>query len=319
MKVLLLTNKSDVTTDFIVLRLRELEIPFYRFNTEDIGRGIFVTIDFESREFLIFDSILDQKFHSSEFSAVYYRRPEIPITDVNLTVAESLFIKSEITYTLEGIYRILENLIWLNNVVNIRNAENKVYQLLLAKSIGFEVPASIISNSYEEIEHFFVNNNENCIIKPIKSGLVHSGEQEEAVIFTSKVLRENFNYQNVIGCPVYFQRLIIKAGDVRVTVVGDIFFSAFIHSQESESTSIDWRKGEKPLRYSPIELPDYLKKKCRKLMQELNLNFGAIDFVLDENGNFIFLEINPNGQWAWIEKRLNYPICATIVKYLTGQ
>ena len=59
-----------------------------------------------------------------------------------------------------------------------------------------------------------------------------------------------------------------------------------------------------------------IQTKCRCLMQRLNLNYGAIDFVLDKQGNYVFLEINPNGQWAWIEHLTGLPISKEIVKCL---
>ncbi|MNZ28723.1 hypothetical protein D3C78_459550 [compost metagenome] len=51
-------------------------------------------------------------------------------------------------------------------------------------------------------------------------------------------------------------------------------------------------------------------------MRRLNLRYGAIDFVCDPQGNLWFLEINPNGQWAWIENLTGYPIAEAIVDEL---
>ena len=54
------------------------------------------------------------------------------------------------------------------------------------------------------------------------------------------------------------------------------------------------------------------------LVDELNLRFGAIDLIRDVNGEYWFLECNPNGQWAWIENRTGLPISAAIVDELEG-
>jgi glutathione synthase/RimK-type ligase-like ATP-grasp enzyme len=54
-------------------------------------------------------------------------------------------------------------------------------------------------------------------------------------------------------------------------------------------------------------------------MTELNLRFGAIDFILDESGEYVFLEINPNGQWAWIERKTGYKISSEIVNLLVNE
>lgn len=65
-----------------------------------------------------------------------------------------------------------------------------------------------------------------------------------------------------------------------------------------------------------IKLPDAILNQCISLLKILNLRFGAIDFILDKNGNYIFLEINPNGQWAWIEKQTGYKISNEITNLL---
>jgi glutathione synthase/RimK-type ligase-like ATP-grasp enzyme len=105
--------------------------------------------------------------------------------------------------------------------------------------------------------------------------------------------------------------------DIRVTVVGEQVFPAKIHSQEFEETMVDWRKGENAkVKHERIELPPEIEDKCIELTKRLGLHFGAIDFVLDRGMNYVFLEINPNGQWGWIEKRLGYDISGEIVALL---
>lgn len=315
-KVLLITNKTDLTTDFIVLKLRNLEIEFYRFNTEDIGNTILVTLDFQQERYLIFDTLQNKEYKLLEFSAVYYRRPEIGVYDEGLSAAESLFIKSETTYLLEGLYSILQKKRWLNNVYAIRQAENKLYQIQLAKQLGFNVPNSIVSNNVDHLRTFFDVNDQDCIIKPIKSGLVHYDSDEEGVVFTSKIDEVQMVEDKIKKCPAYLQRLVQKQGDVRVTVVEGQIFAALIHSQDHEQTKVDWRKGEMHLTHTSISLPGHIEDKCLSLLKALHLNFGAIDLILDSKNDFIFLEINPNGQWAWIERQLKSPISETIVNYL---
>ena len=114
----------------------------------------------------------------------------------------------------------------------------------------------------------------------------------------------------------YFQSKIEKRCDVRATFVGEKCYAVAIDSQSLEDTCVDWRKGEHVLRHTPIELPYDIRTKCLHMLAKLGLNFGAIDFVIDEQGNYVFLEINPNGQWAWIEHMTGLPISKEIVKCL---
>ena len=101
-----------------------------------------------------------------------------------------------------------------------------------------------------------------------------------------------------------------------MTVVGEKLFPVKIESQEYEESRIDWRRGTNIISHKYIELPKIISRQCINLVKHLNLIFGAIDLVIDKEGNFYFLEINPNGQWAWIEKRLNLPISQEIATLL---
>lgn len=312
--VLLITNKADVTTDFIVRELAKRQVPFYRFNTEELGASVNVELDFNHRRFMLVDSISETLVDLREIKSVYFRRPEIKADFKGITKGEQNFLHAELLYTLEGLYRVLQDAAWLNNVYDIRNAENKIYQLLLAEETGFLIPPSLVTNIPERALAFYYEQQQ-CIIKPVKSGLVE-GNEEEGVIFTTELFIDEQQAERVRPCPVYFQRKISKHCDVRVTVVGDNVFAAAIESQSLEESSVDWRKAGIPLDHTRIELPSELGQKCIALTRRFALNYSAIDFVLDDYGNYVFLEINPNGQWAWIENRLGYPIAEAITSIL---
>lgn len=314
-EILLITNKSDITTDFIVKCLIGRGAPFYRLNTEDIGVSLQLFFDFNKKKYSIIDKSRCIEIDLLQIKSVYFRRPEIRKIDSSLSLGEANFIISEILFSLEGLYQILNKAYWLNNVFRIREAENKIHQLILAKEIGLNTPNAVITNNQTYAHNFYKENDELCIIKPIKSGLVE-GKEEEGVIFTNKVKLNKANLARVESCPVYLQKLIIKKGDIRITVIGDEIFAAFIHSQETIESKIDWRKSSKSLIHSPIDVPKEIIAKCLTLVKQLKLNFAAIDFILDTENNYIFLEINPNGQWAWIERKLNYPISNKITDIL---
>lgn len=314
-RIMLITNESDITADFIIKKLKEKNTAFYRFNTNQLGSTLEICFDIEKGSYLIWDNVLKESVDLQHVKAVYYRRPELTVKGDNLSAGEMNFIHNELYYTLEGLYKILSNVFWVNKVENIRNAENKIYQLLLAKELGFIIPESIVTN-HQKSALTFTEAKVNCIIKPIKSGLVMANNIEEGVIFTSKIYLNKENIHRIQSCPVYLQRQISKKGDVRVTIVGEKIYAALIHSQENLVSQTDWRKADHPLIHSPIELPIDIQNKCLALMNKLKLNFAAIDFVLDTDNHFIFLEINPNGQWAWIEKQLDYTISDSITNLL---
>jgi glutathione synthase/RimK-type ligase-like ATP-grasp enzyme len=314
--VLLITNKGDITTDFIVRELKSQHISFYRLNTEEITKSISLSFNIEKSQYLVLDIESSTSYDCSKFTSVYYRRPEIPgISIEGLTYGEEIFIRNEHTFFLEGFYKILKNAFWFSPVYSIREAENKVYQLIKARELGFQIPKSILTTNYQSALEFYNLMNSNCIIKPIKSGLI-SEQDHEKVVFTSKIAQFPESPASIQNCPSYLQELIEKKSDLRVTVVGNKIFATEILSQENEDTKIDWRRGENILIHRKVSIPKDIEKKCVKLVKDLNLKFGAIDFIIDKNGKYIFLEINPNGQWAWIEYQTKYPISKEIVEIL---
>ena len=318
--IIFITNKDDITTDFIICKLNARGDDYFRFNTEDLGSRYFVNLDFGKEQYVIFDSYTEQRIDMAVISSVYFRRPMLPpIQDTDWSTGEKHLALTECQAIYDGLYRLLDECYWISRPRSIREAENKIYQIILAKKMGFIVPDSMITTEAAQAHSFFVRNDENCIIKPIRSGFIDD-VGDERVIFTTLIEREHIDLIDQTElCPLYLQRNIKKTADIRVTVAGNKVFSARINSQVSQATSIDWRKAESlSLPYEDIKIPDTLQKKCIDLVKILGLEFGAIDFVLDHQGNYIFLEINPNGQWAWIETRLGHDISGAIIHLLTN-
>ena len=317
--ILLITNKDDITTDFIINKLNASGNAYFRLNTEDLGSRYFVNFDLGKEQYHISDSYNGDRIELAVITSVYYRRPMLPpVQDTDWSIGEKRLVLTECQAILDGLYRLLDECYWISRPRSIREAENKIYQIILAKKMGFIVPDSIIATEAAQVHLFFARNDENCIIKPVRSGFIDDAG-DERVIFTTLIEREHIDLIDMAElCPLYLQQNIKKTADIRVTVVGNTVFSARINSQVSKATSIDWRKAESlSLPYEDIKIPDTLQKKCIDLVKTLGLEFGAIDFVLDLQGNYIFLEINPNGQWAWIETRLGYDISGELINMLT--
>jgi glutathione synthase/RimK-type ligase-like ATP-grasp enzyme len=315
--ILIISNKEDITTDFLVNKLNYYNIKYFRLNTDEILRSISLNFDFSNNKYNIYDNNNNSVINLSDIRSVYYRRPKLPKISDDLSTGEELFVKNELRFTLEGLYRILDNKFWINNVYRIREAENKIYQLLLARKLGFSIPSSLISTVEKSTRDFIKKNNNNCIIKPIKSGLIQDVKVPKNIFTTLLSKKDIENLNRVKFCPSYFQQKIDKKADIRVTVVGEKLFSAKINSQEYKETAIDWRKGDNiRLDYNKIKLPVVIRNKCIDMTKKLGLTFSAIDLILSKKDEYIFLEINPNGQWAWIENRLGYSISSELINLL---
>ncbi len=317
--VLIFTNKQDITADYVVLKLQERDVPFFRCNTEDYPNQY--KIDYTAGRKASSWRIVGKggAIESRFIKGAWYRRPGAPQIHSKVTEAGlRSYAFEESVELLQALYALID-LKWLNDPFAIRKAESKPLQLLLARELGFNVPMTLITTDPNKINEFYDSCLGEVVIKPLRRALFKSGG-DEYVIFTSKLAEADRDVlESVQYAPSIYQEFINKALDIRVTVVGNRTFAAAIHSQDNHETMVDWRRGGAiDLPYDVYELGGDLKRKCVKLVQQLGLKFGAIDLVQSRRGEVYFLEINPNGQWAWIEERLGLDISGAIIDILAG-
>ncbi len=230
-----------------------------------------------------------------------------------------MFAEQEAKSTIMGLWEILD-CVWVNHPERNRVAELKIKQLMVANEVGLEIPKTIITNDPEEAEIFFrKTKSEGVIIKRLGGGIVLDGNQGSA-IYTSLVSEADINdIGRVRYTPTLFQEYIQKDVELRITVVGNKVFPIEIHSQKSERAKFDWRRDTLNLLHREHLLPEDVKQKIINFVHKLGLNFGAIDMILTPNGRYVFLEINPNGQWGWIEDLTGLPISDSIINLLVGR
>lgn len=236
--------------------------------------------------------------------SIYYRKPILP--DLGKYEQQYHFmISRDIISLITGIADSFFGTV-LSRPFILKRAENKIYQLQISKSIGFKMPSSLITNVAES-----ANEINNKIIKPLTTGkILHNGYCE---IYQTNIIDTIIN--DIYMTPVYFQEYISKSFEVRLTVVNNEFFGVKIES----TNRVDWRDEEAKNTYSLVEIPEHIKRQCVALLGLLDLKFGAFDFIVDQNNEWYFLEINPNGQWLWLEQKLDLTISQEIVRLLVGE
>ncbi len=250
----------------------------------------------------------------SDVSSVLYRRPVPPVPD-DAIQDEALrkFCTDESYDFLRGLLFSLD-CHWISHPDAIRRAEHKLYQARIASKVGLTMPRTLVTNDPDEVLGFFDACSGRMVAKCLYMGFIDS-KKAPAMIFTSNVSREDLDdVESVRFTPTIFQEYVDKEFDLRVTIVGEKVFTARIDAATPPGTP-DWRAcGPEELCHSPYSLPASIERACIDLVHLLELDFGAIDLAVDKEGNFFFLEINPNGQWAWLEAIL--PISAALVDRL---
>jgi glutathione synthase/RimK-type ligase-like ATP-grasp enzyme len=158
------------------------------------------------------------------------------------------------------------------------------------------------------------------VTKLVGGQLVGRTVDEQFVIHTARLTEADLEDAAVLAAsPAIYQRLIAKAYDLRVTVIGDTVFACRIASQEHAAGKVDWRSaGYRELDHYIVELPSHTQGLCRSLVRHFGLHMASIDLIERPDGSHVFLEINAVGQWAWIEQMTGQPIAAEIAGQLTA-
>lgn len=247
--------------------------------------------------------------HLDEVSAVWWRRPRPPrISSRSPEIAD--WAQRQAFAALDSALMAIDAN-WVNHPRANLIAQDKPANLRLAAAQGLMVPDWCVVNEPERA-HEFMATVDAMIVKPVESAFVVGGQS----IWTRRV--DDPTWLDRIGPePYLLQQFIDKSEDVRVIVVGNDVFAVAIESQASPDTAIDFRAGDvRKLRHRIISLPSVVADALVGLTRSLSLRFAAIDLVADRDGRYWFLELNPNGQWAWLEELTHVPISSAFASQL---
>jgi glutathione synthase/RimK-type ligase-like ATP-grasp enzyme len=146
-------------------------------------------------------------------------------------------------------------------------------------------------------------------------------EGKELVVFTNPVKPDDLaDLSGLSLCPATFQELVPKSLEIRVTVVGQQVLSAAVDSQVSERATHDWRRDGAGMiqDWRAYQLPLDVEEKLLRIMDYFSLNYGAIDIILTPDNRHVFLELNPSGEFFWLEHAPGLPNSDAIADVLLG-
>ena len=224
--------------------------------------------------------------------------------EVRLPCPEGAFVLDEWTEALEGFFAHVPNSRWMNHPASNAAASRKVEQLTTARALGFLVPDTLVTQDADSLRRFHARHGGKIVVKPLGRGCVERKTENSSLVYTNAVSTEHLaSLDDLASCPTLFQQLIDKSADVRVTVVDQV-----IHAVELTAPGPDGRQrcdirrnNMEDVNYRVIDLPPEMQFRIRALMAHYGLRFAAIDLVVDIAGEWFFLEVNPNGQWAWMD------------------
>ncbi|HSX09724.1 MAG TPA: hypothetical protein VLF93_06220 [Candidatus Saccharimonadales bacterium] len=248
----------------------------------------------------------------SEITAAWYRRPNI-FTDNNEYSAEEESLATQYRGIQRYLWDSIPEKVWLNSYRNINNANSKLEQLLVAQKLGFTIPQTIIANKWEKLKEL---SGEKIILKLI-DGLIYTREGTK-FLYTKIVPKTNSSlHLETLPYPGIWQPYIEKKREWRITVVGKQVFSTAVYTHALAKD--DWRVHQfkkDHVQFKAETFPITLQKKCLQYLKHYRLRFGAFDFIETPEGEIVFLELNPNGQYGWLEDELKMPISQAIAAEL---
>lgn len=306
-EVLLISNRFDFSTDFIAIELDKQNIDYLRINRDELKD---YTIEFNPihPEITGHYKNLSFKICKENLKSIYYRAPTFlrDIFQEGLSEEEQL-IRTQWAAFVRSLC-VFENIKWLNNPVDIYQAEIKPFQLYLANKFGMKVPKSIISNKTISIDTKLI------AIKSIDTAIVSNGD-EEGFVYTEIYEHDNIPKEKY-SSPFFIQEGLVPKTDIRVTVIEDEVIAIAITG--TNKIDEDWRRYKNELKYTVFELPKKIKTFCAEYVKNLKLNFGAIDLILF-NEEYYFIEINPTGEWSWLQQNTGFKFDELIVNSLKNE
>lgn len=311
--ILIVTNRDDLTTDFVVLELQDRKVPFLRLNTEEFSLGASLAWAPLMSRIGEISHPTKGRFPLASINSVWFRRPMTPTTDLADERAET-FAKAEWRAVLDNLWASLQSAFWVSPPANISAASLKIPQLQIAQELGLKVPATLISNDADELLSFFDNHGGNVIGKVLHAQ-TPTVTSNSYLIYTSRVAREDIVPEG-LATPLLIQEYVEKAREIRVTIVGDSVFAVALDSQAVPEGVVDWRRATLKLAHEPTTLPCSVSAQLKQLMRRYGLQFAAIDLILTPENEFVFLELNPNGQWAWLQQLTGVEIREALVDLL---
>ncbi len=241
--------------------------------------------------------------------AVWWRRPHRAKVLPGNRPDDDEFRQAECDSFVQGMLWTIPAL-WVNEPGAERRAARKLVQLERAARAGLAVPETLVTNAPDDAADFIASRPGKVIYK--RTG-TQRGEFSETRIVSDRALQR---LASIRSSPTTFQDYIEPQADLRIVWIAGKELSVRIDSpaglgrvDSRLDTSVD---------FAPCQLPASVSGALARMMHDLGLVFGVIDMRVGVDGKFYFLEVNPQGQFAYLEIKTGLPIFRTLADLLVG-
>lgn len=325
MKILITTEPDDTQAIVVKLALEELGHQVRLLFTADFPskQKNIISIDNDHYAWISQDDY--QNDDQNDYDVVWWRRARLPFIPKKIVhPRDRAFVIRETKLFFESLTsNMAPKAWWVNPKESARTANFKLLQLELAKRCGLKIPDTLCTNDPKAIMTFIKDNLETGIIyKPLCVGLWIEKDKAKLIYTTNVGLKDLPSEAMLQAVPGIYQKEVKKSYELRVTCFGDYLVAAKIHSQMHPEGLKDWRAipKMKEVLIEPYELPQEIQNKIRLLMHQLGIVFGCIDFIVSDQGEYIFLEVNEQGQFLWLEEHNQaFPMLDIFIQFLLSR
>jgi MvdC family ATP-grasp ribosomal peptide maturase len=316
--VLLLTHSGDFyTVDLVAQALARRGVRPIRFNTDLFPSLVKLSARAGDERVAQLLTESGEETSVAEVRAVWARKLWSPRMADDLDERYRSMCINESAAALEGFLDALHEARWVNDLDHQRNAENKQRQLRLATRAGLRVPRTLVTNDAAAARQFFAETESQTVAKLLRP-LAVSMDAGTPFVYTNRVREEDLAHADALRhSPMVFQELIPKAYELRLVCVAREVFAGALDATGTSRGHTDWRRAAPDeCRWQKAQLPTEVASSLRALMSELGLVFGAVDLICTPAGEYVFLEVNPGGEWGMLERDLGLPISEAIAEAL---
>jgi ATP-GRASP peptide maturase of grasp-with-spasm system len=328
--IIIFSTENEISTSDVIHRLEHHGEEVIRINSDDD------TFKFSliNKEGIYFKNTRTNKtYNLLDAKSCWWRRTGIAMKNFILDTPKEDFIANELDLSilLKGRKSLLRSetvdlkeyilrRVYENCKINIgspwRYGLNKLEVLDIAQQYGLQTPDYEIISNLGQIAPSGIK--DEFVTKSIAEGIYEVIGNNSFYTYTELHKKEDFAGNDVNVFPSMIMNVIDKKMEIRTFYLDGHFYSMAIMSQSLSQTKVDFRKysDSKPNKCETYQLPKSIEDKLEKIFKHLDLNCGSIDLIVNEHNEYVFLEINPVGQYAMTNQPCNYNLDNVIVKYL---
>lgn len=310
--VLLITARFDPAADLLLAELRRRGAACVRWNTHEFPLESSLNYRASNSGFETEIVTDGRRIGLSTIGSIWWQWDQPAGFPPDLQGEERRFAEAESHLAVNALMTV-GDYFWINFPARENLAKSKPAQLFVANKLGMEIPKTLVSNDPGEVRRFVAQSKAEIVYKGLSQPHMVPG----TALFTGLLTKETLANLDLIRLtPGIFQERVEKAYELRVTVVGSKIFSVKIDSQKNRDAQLDWRRALHDVGYAAVELPREVEEKILAFMRAFGLFYGAFDFIVTPDGRCVFLEINPSGQYMWLECAADLGITAALADAL---